>query len=209
VKCKVEDCERRAWARGLCEMHLARLRRHGDLLARRYRTSGCLVPGCRRPHAALGLCYLHYERSKSCGDVAVGRRVTVGCSVSGCGHSHKARGLCYLHYARFKKHGDPLLVTRERHGMSASGAHRSWEAMRERCRRKSAINYSRYGGKGVDYDSAWSSFAKFYADMGERPEGCHLHRVDSSLGYFKSNCIWLPGPDHIRLHRTLQKGGVA
>lgn len=68
--------------------------------------------------------------------------------------------------------------------------YKSWQALKDRCNRKRAVNYGRYGEKGVTYDYSWESFDKFFEDMGERPEGKTLDRIDSSKGYSKDNCRW-------------------
>lgn len=51
-------------------------------------------------------------------------------------------------------------------------------------------NYARYGGAGVTYDKLWDSYDQFLQDMGERPDGMTLDRIDSSKGYSKQNCRW-------------------
>jgi hypothetical protein len=66
----------------------------------------------------------------------------------------------------------------------------SWRGFRNRCRLKNVWNYASYGGAGVMYDPSWDSFDKFLLDMGERPDGMTLDRIDGSKGYFKENCRW-------------------
>jgi hypothetical protein len=66
----------------------------------------------------------------------------------------------------------------------------SWKGLRNRCRLKNVWNYASYGGAGVTYDPAWDSYERFQLDMGNRPEGMTLDRIDGTRGYFKENCRW-------------------
>lgn len=65
-----------------------------------------------------------------------------------------------------------------------------WLHMRERCRNPRHIRFARYGGRGIAIDPAWDSFAQFLADMGERPAGMTLDRVDKDGPYAAWNCKW-------------------
>lgn len=65
-----------------------------------------------------------------------------------------------------------------------------WVDMWRRCTDPRRKDFSRYGAKGITVCEAWKSFEQFYSDMGEKPEGRTLDRVDNSLGYSKDNCRW-------------------
>src|SRR4029077_2835099 len=75
-----------------------------------------------------------------------------------------------------------------RHHTSAT--YSSWASMIARCYRPSAANFRRYGGAGITVCERWRVFANFLADMGERPEGLTLDRIDSDGNYEPGNCRW-------------------
>lgn len=62
--------------------------------------------------------------------------------------------------------------------------------MWQRCVWPKHISYKHYGGKGVTVCDEWKDFWRFVSDMGDRPEGYTIERLDSSLGYHKNNCVW-------------------
>jgi hypothetical protein len=62
--------------------------------------------------------------------------------------------------------------------------------MKERCLYYKHISYSNYGGKGVEIDPRWLRFENFLKDMGNRPSGRSLDRIDPNGNYNKSNCRW-------------------
>ena len=66
----------------------------------------------------------------------------------------------------------------------------SWSKMRERCLNPNHVHYDDYGGRGITVCKRWGSFPAFLADMGERPEGTSLDRIDVSRGYSPDNCRW-------------------
>lgn len=67
---------------------------------------------------------------------------------------------------------------------------RSWDHMIQRCTNPNNDNYESYGGRGVTVCDRWLSFAAFLEDMGPRPSGCSLDRIDGALVYSKSTCRW-------------------
>lgn len=77
------------------------------------------------------------------------------------------------------------------HGMKNTPTYASWRAMRKRCGNKNDQAYDRYGGAGISVCESWQkSFAAFLADMGERPEGTSIDRINSLGNYEPNNCRW-------------------
>lgn len=99
--------------------------------------------------------------------------------------------------ARSTKHG---LTTRS-HRHSAYG---SWAAMMSRCYNKNNPRYPDWGGRGITVCTRWFEFASFAADMGEKPPGMTIERVDNDQPYEPDNCIWAPPVIQARNKRTTQ-----
>lgn len=86
-----------------------------------------------------------------------------------------------------------------KHGASANShttpTYRTWASINERIKRPENPSYKYYGGKGIKICEQWDSrnsdgFSNFLADMGERPKGKTIGRIDSSGDYEPSNCRW-------------------
>ena len=76
-------------------------------------------------------------------------------------------------------------------GGVTSDTYRSWQNAKLRCEDPKNISYKNYGARGVRMHPAWSrSFARFLADVGPRPVGTSIDRIDNDKGYVPGNVRW-------------------
>lgn len=85
--------------------------------------------------------------------------------------------------------------SRPKHGHNRSNSERSptyttWHSMKQRCLNPNDTNYPNYGAKGIRVCGRWHDFGRFLADMGERPAGLTLDRINSNGDYEPGNCRW-------------------
>lgn len=66
----------------------------------------------------------------------------------------------------------------------------TWANMRQRCLNTNNPDYQYYGGKGVTICEEWRDFWTFVQDVGEKPEGMTLDRIDGDGDYEPGNVKW-------------------
>lgn len=129
-------------------------------------------PGKDRRSFLLCLC----DCSEFC---LVQRSNIVGGSTQSCGCLQKE-----LVAKRALKHGATV-------GRRGSNTYRIWRAMKDRCSNPNNKAWIYYGGSGITVCERWiHSFQNFLEDMGERPNGLSIDRINNSLGYAPGNCRW-------------------
>lgn len=81
--------------------------------------------------------------------------------------------------------------------------HAIWRGMIQRCHNPNAKDYPNYGARGISVCDRWRyEFGAFLSDMGPRPAGHSIDRLDNNLGYFKENCAWRTCQDQARNKRS-------
>jgi hypothetical protein len=106
-----------------------------------------------------------------------------------CGAERIARG----NHLRGGKVTSCGCLQRERvtkHGMHGTPTYESWHSMKRRCFCRRPNAYPHYAGRGITVEEVWLDFKNFYADMGDRPDGQTLDRIDPNSNYGPGKCRW-------------------
>lgn len=144
--CSIDECTKKAVARGQCNTHYSQWRNSQD-------HGPCPVPECDRRAVTRGFCQAHYRRwlaTGSFGETEIRSfDPSRGCAVKGCLEPHDSRGYCREHHRRWLKNGDPGPAVIRKNFPSQTRD----EFGRKRCSRcKNWLSEDKFGPNGTAKD---------------------------------------------------------
>lgn len=171
-------------------------------------TKICSVEGCETSirHGGRRMCPKHYQRWKR------NSKDRPRCRVAECNcpiYCEKM-GLCSRHYQCYRKHG-ALEADTEHSGITRKNysLYLVFKNMKQRCSNPKNGAYASYGARGITVCDRWlekpHGFRNFLEDMGPRPDGTSLDRIDVDGPYSPDNCRWATKEVQATNKRNLRK----
>ncbi len=80
-----------------------------------------------------------------------------------------------------------------------------WNGMMTRCYSKGSKDFPNYGGRGITVCERWHNFVNFKSDMGERPKGLSIDRINNNKGYSPDNCRWATASEQAKNTRERKR----
>lgn len=120
-----------------------------------------------------------FECTCDCGNVVQVRAQSLRqCHTKSCGclNSDQKRDIC--------------IERNTSHGQTGTKTYETWVNMLSRCFNKNSLSYKKYGARGTTVCKRWLKFENFFSDMGKRPIGYTLDRINTRGNYEPTNCRW-------------------
>lgn len=89
--------------------------------------------------------------------------------------------------------------------MTGTTEYNIWTSMLARCENPKHEQFGDYGGRGISVCERWHHFAHFYADMGPRPTGLTLDRIDNDGHYEPGNVRWATWQEQAKSRRPARR----
>jgi hypothetical protein len=160
------------------------------------------------------------EQKKKIGDASRGRKMSdefkekcrqrfLGKSSFMKGHHQTEKQKAIMRAMSGKNHYNWGRGINARHGCARNGKrtteYNCWLGMKDRCFNPNRKFYLNYGGRGITVCNRWMKFENFLEDMGERPPGLTLDRVNNNRNYEPNNCRWATRKQQSANRRNTQR----
>lgn len=110
-----------------------------------------------------------------------------------------------MRWTAFRREQKSARQTTRGHAGRGSARYQTWQHIRQRCLNPNSQNFRYYGGRGITVcGRRLNSFEAFLADMGEKPSGLTIDRIDNDRNYEPSNCMWATRLDHVHNRAPLK-----